>query len=53
MVAVQLSEMKISDLTMKLSDLRQEITKGVRSSTQDVHVAEDRLHRLSTMHGSK
>ncbi|KAF5205753.1 transmembrane protein [Thalictrum thalictroides] len=51
MVAVRLSEMEISDLTMKLSDLGR--TKGVKSSTQAVRVVEDRLHRLSTMHGSK
>ncbi|KAF5205160.1 Transmembrane protein [Thalictrum thalictroides] len=53
MVAVRLSKMEISDLTIKLSDLGQEITKGLRSSTQAVRVAEDILHRLSTMHGSK
>ena len=33
MAAVRLSGMEISDLTMELSDLGQEMTQGVRSST--------------------
>ncbi|XP_072972682.1 uncharacterized protein [Typha angustifolia] len=49
MAAVRLSGMEISDLTMELSDLGQEITQGVRSSTRVVRVAEDRLRRLTTM----
>ncbi|KAF5204873.1 transmembrane protein, partial [Thalictrum thalictroides] len=43
MVAIRLPEMEISHLTMELSDLGQEITKGVRSSTQVVSITKDRL----------
>ncbi|KAJ6801204.1 uncharacterized protein M6B38_198750 [Iris pallida] len=49
MAAVRLSGMEISDLTMELSDIGQEITQGVRSSTRVVRLAEDRLRRLTTM----
>ncbi|KAL5703821.1 hypothetical protein ACHQM5_022326 [Ranunculus cassubicifolius] len=49
MAAVRLSGMEISDLTMELGDLGQEITKGVRSTTKAVRVAEDRLRSLTTM----
>ncbi|KAK9166569.1 hypothetical protein Scep_001760 [Stephania cephalantha] len=49
MAAIRLSGMEISDLTMELSDLGQEITRGVRNSTQVVRVAEERLRRLTTM----
>ncbi|KAJ0233923.1 Transmembrane protein [Hirschfeldia incana] len=49
MAAVRLSGMEISDLTMELSDLGQGITQGVRSSTRAIHVAEDRLRRLTDM----
>ncbi|KAK1301796.1 hypothetical protein QJS10_CPB12g01301 [Acorus calamus] len=49
MVSVRLSGMEISDLTMELSDLGQDIMQGVRSSTRAVRLAEDGLHRLTTM----
>ncbi|XP_041003698.1 uncharacterized protein LOC121249097 isoform X2 [Juglans microcarpa x Juglans regia] len=49
MAAVRLSGMEISDLTMELSDLGQEITQGVKSSTRAVHLAEERLRRLTNM----
>ncbi|RRT67414.1 hypothetical protein B296_00039283 [Ensete ventricosum] len=49
MAAVRLSGMEISDLTMELRDIGQEISQGVRSSTRAVRVAEDRLRRLTTM----
>ncbi|KAM7265340.1 hypothetical protein ACFE04_003023 [Oxalis oulophora] len=41
--------MEISDLTMKLTDLGQEITKGVRKSTRTVRMAEERLTSLTNM----
>ncbi|CDP01483.1 unnamed protein product [Coffea canephora] len=46
MAAVRLSGMEISDLTMELSDIGQEITQGVKSSTRAVRVAGERLRRL-------
>ncbi|XP_061372620.1 uncharacterized protein LOC133315081 isoform X2 [Gastrolobium bilobum] len=49
MAAIRLSGMEISDLTTELSDLGQEITQGVRSSTRAVRLAEQRLRRLTTM----
>ncbi|KAI3451085.1 hypothetical protein Pfo_007750 [Paulownia fortunei] len=49
MAAVRLSGMEISDLTMELRDLGQEITQGVRSSTRAVRLAEERLRRLTNM----
>ncbi|KAA8546900.1 hypothetical protein F0562_003329 [Nyssa sinensis] len=49
MAAVRLSGMEISDLTMELNDLGQEITQGVRSSTRVVRLAEERLRRLTNM----
>ncbi|XP_018850897.2 uncharacterized protein LOC109013314 isoform X1 [Juglans regia] len=49
MAAVRLSGMEISDLTMELSDLGQEITQGVKSSTRAVHLAEERLRRLTNL----
>ncbi|KAJ3695595.1 hypothetical protein LUZ60_000972 [Juncus effusus] len=49
MAAVRLSGMEISDLTTELSDLGQEITQGVRSSTRAVRVAEDRIRGIATM----
>ncbi|XP_038997814.1 uncharacterized protein LOC120122802 isoform X2 [Hibiscus syriacus] len=47
MAAVRLSGMEISDLTTELSDLGQEITQGVRSSTKAVRLAEERLRGLT------
>ncbi|GAB2282940.1 hypothetical protein Dimus_017474 [Dionaea muscipula] len=47
MTAIRLSGMEISDLTTELSDLGQEITQGVRSSTRAVRVAEERLRGLT------
>ncbi|TYJ46907.1 hypothetical protein E1A91_A02G151700v1 [Gossypium mustelinum] len=52
MAAVRLSGMEISDLTMKLSDLGQEITQGVRSSTRAVRLAEERLRGLKDIASS-
>ncbi|XP_030924135.1 uncharacterized protein LOC115950984 isoform X2 [Quercus lobata] len=49
MAAVRLSGMEISDLTMELSDLGQEINQGVKSSTRAVRLAEERLRRLTDM----
>ncbi|PKI76324.1 uncharacterized protein LOC116208072 isoform X2 [Punica granatum] len=47
MAAIRLSGMEISDLTMELNDLGQEITQGVKSSTRAVRVAEERLRRIT------
>ncbi|KAK2444852.1 chitinase protein [Trifolium repens] len=52
MAAIRLSGMEISDLTNELSDLGQEITRGVKSSTRVVRSAEERLRRLTTMPSS-
>ncbi|CAN1164285.1 hypothetical protein LINPERHAP2_LOCUS25492 [Linum perenne] len=49
MAAIRLSGMEISDLTMELSDLGQEITQGVKGSTRVVHVAEEKLRGLVNM----
>ncbi|XP_020577118.1 uncharacterized protein LOC110022494 isoform X2 [Phalaenopsis equestris] len=49
MATMRLCGMEISDLTMELSDLGQGIKQSVRSSTQAVRVAEERLRRLTTM----
>ncbi|KAG0449940.1 hypothetical protein HPP92_026995 [Vanilla planifolia] len=49
MAALRLSGMEISELTTELSDLGQEITQGVRSSTRAVRVAEERLRHLTSM----
>ncbi|KAL4644101.1 hypothetical protein ACB092_02G139700 [Castanea dentata] len=49
MAAVRLSGMEISDLTMELSDMGQEINQGVKSSTRAVRLAEERLRRLTGM----
>jgi len=40
MAAIRLSGMEISDLTMELNDLGQEISKGVRSSARVLSSAE-------------
>ncbi|GJW20855.1 hypothetical protein Tco_0031477 [Tanacetum coccineum] len=52
MAEVRLSGMQISDLTIELSDLGQEITQGVKSSTRAVRLAEERLRRLTNMNPS-
>ncbi|XP_012571996.1 uncharacterized protein [Cicer arietinum] len=49
MAAIRLSGMEISDLTTELSDIGQEITQGVKGSTRAVHLAEQRLRRLTNM----
>lgn len=49
MAAVRLSGMEISDLTMELSDLGQEINQGVKSSTRAVRLAEEKLRRLANI----
>ncbi|XP_076948332.1 uncharacterized protein LOC143620542 isoform X2 [Bidens hawaiensis] len=52
MAAVRLSGMEISDLTTELSDLGQEITQGVKTSTRAVRVAEEKLRQLTNMNPS-
>lgn len=52
MATVRLSGMEISDLTMELSDMGQDITQGVKSSTRAVRVAEERLRGLTNMNPS-
>ncbi|XP_028755105.1 uncharacterized protein LOC114714529 isoform X2 [Neltuma alba] len=52
MAAIRLSGMEICDLTTELSDVGQEITQGVRSSTRAVRVAEERLRGFTTMASS-
>lgn len=47
MAAARLSGMEISDLTMELSDLGQQITQGVRGSTRAVRLAEERLRQFT------
>ncbi|KAL3527840.1 hypothetical protein ACH5RR_012496 [Cinchona calisaya] len=49
MAAVRLSGMEISDLTVELNDLGQELTQGVRNSTRAVRLVEERLRRLINM----
>ncbi|CAL1380135.1 unnamed protein product [Linum trigynum] len=49
MAAIRLSGMEISDLTMELSDLGQEITHGVKNSTKAVRVAEEKLRGLTNV----
>ncbi|KAI4374152.1 hypothetical protein MLD38_012179 [Melastoma candidum] len=49
MASLRLSGMEIGDLTTELSDLGQQITRGVRTSTRAVRVAEKSLRQLSTM----
>ncbi|KAF7840014.1 uncharacterized protein G2W53_008496 [Senna tora] len=49
MAAIRLSGMEISDLTMELSDVGQDITKGVKSSTRAVRLAEERLRHFTNM----
>ncbi|KAL8133128.1 uncharacterized protein LOC141712390 isoform X2 [Apium graveolens] len=49
MAAVRLSGMEISDLTMELSDLGQEINQGVKSSTRAVRLAEEKLRGLANI----
>ncbi|XP_074308668.1 uncharacterized protein LOC141643413 isoform X2 [Silene latifolia] len=49
MAAVRLSGMEISDLTTELSDLGQQLTQGVKSSTNAVRMTEERLRRFANM----
>ncbi|MCO5608073.1 hypothetical protein L7F22_062278 [Adiantum nelumboides] len=49
MAAVRLSGMEISDLTMELSELGQEISSGVKSSARAVRAAQDGLRRVSSI----
>ncbi|XP_017238047.1 uncharacterized protein LOC108211067 isoform X2 [Daucus carota subsp. sativus] len=49
MAAMRLSGMEISDLTMELSDLGQEINQGVKSSTRAVRLAEEKFRRFANM----
>eukprot|EP00245_Coleochaete_scutata_P011732 TRINITY_DN4420_c0_g1_i2.p1 TRINITY_DN4420_c0_g1~~TRINITY_DN4420_c0_g1_i2.p1 ORF type:complete len:367 (-),score=54.39 TRINITY_DN4420_c0_g1_i2:829-1929(-) len=48
MAALRLSGMEISDLTMELSDLSQDIGEGLRSSARAVQAAEDGLRRMGS-----
>ncbi|KAI9116908.1 hypothetical protein K1719_011907 [Acacia pycnantha] len=52
MAAIRLSGMEINDLTSEISDLGQDITQGVRSSTRAVHLAEEGLRGFTTMASS-
>ncbi|BBG94740.1 hypothetical protein Prudu_003098, partial [Prunus dulcis] len=47
MVAIRLSGMEISDLTLELSDLSQEIADGVGKSTQAVQAAEAGIRQIA------
>lgn len=49
MAAVRLSGMEISDLTMELSELGQEISSGMKSSARAVRAAQDGLRRVSSI----
>ncbi|KAK9713330.1 hypothetical protein RND81_06G020200 [Saponaria officinalis] len=49
MAAVRLSGMEISDLTTELSDLGQGLTQSVKSSTNAVRMAEERLRNFANM----
>ncbi|XP_078169010.1 uncharacterized protein LOC144563410 isoform X2 [Carex rostrata] len=49
MASVRQSGLEISDLTRELSDLGEEITEGVRSSTRPLRVAEDQFRQLTSM----
>ncbi|XP_024356783.1 uncharacterized protein [Physcomitrium patens] len=46
MAAIRLSGMEISDLTMELNDLGQEISRGVRNSTRALSVAEAGMRQI-------
>lgn len=46
MAAIRLSGMEISDLTLELSDLSQEITEGVNKSAQVVQAAEVGIRQI-------
>jgi hypothetical protein len=46
MAAIRLSGMEISDLTMELNDLGQEISKGVRSSARVLSSAETNMRQV-------
>ncbi|XP_047971847.1 uncharacterized protein LOC125214752 isoform X1 [Salvia hispanica] len=49
MAAVRLSGMEISDLTLELSDLSQEITEGVNKSAQVVQAAEAGARQIGSL----
>ncbi|KAG0557195.1 hypothetical protein KC19_11G109300 [Ceratodon purpureus] len=46
MAAIRLSGMEISDLTMELNDLGQEISKGVKSSARALNAAESGMRQV-------
>lgn len=46
MAAIRLSGMEISDLTMELNDLGQEISRGVRSSARALNAAESGMRQV-------
>lgn len=49
MAAIRLSGMEISDLTLELSDLSQEITEGVNKSAQAVQAAQVGIRQMGTL----
>lgn len=46
MAAIRLSGMEISDLTMELNDLGQEISRGVKNSTRALNAAESGMRQV-------
>jgi hypothetical protein len=53
MAAIRLSGMEISDLTLELNDLSQEISDGVRSSARAVQAAEVGIRRMGALAASQ
>jgi hypothetical protein len=53
MAAIRLSGMEISDLTLELNDLSQEISDGVRSSARAVQAAEVGFRRIGSVAASQ
>ncbi|KAG0461129.1 hypothetical protein HPP92_021426 [Vanilla planifolia] len=49
MAAVRLSGMEISELTLELNDLREEITDGVHKSAQAMQAAEAGIRRIGSL----
>ncbi|XP_077229630.1 uncharacterized protein LOC143862464 [Tasmannia lanceolata] len=49
MAAIRLSGMEISDLTLELNDLSQEVADGVRKSAQTVQAAEAGIRQIGTL----
>ncbi|CAM6094581.1 unnamed protein product [Calypogeia fissa] len=53
MAAIRLSGMEISDLTLELNDLSQEISDGVRNSARAVQAAEVGIRRIGAVAASQ